>query len=908
MVKDLKIQMEILMICLTYLGKINNYMKKTKYIILLLSVIFSIGCREEELFKTTQGDIVVTANFASTRTTFIEDDGVTRVKWNKDDAIGLITEKQNNLKYKALNEGSSCKFETCEEKIQANEGETVYAYYPYTSEIKENKMIRLPNIIKQQYNDNNTAEKDFIYAIGNISNNELSLRFKHIFAFLKINVPLYLFSDNTKETINLRIEASDNISSNGTYFDLGKETIIPSKYDYSGIAYDIMTKDIKEKNEIVCYVALFPQKEGTEINIYYEKDGDPNKKDCLYSKKVPQGGFKAGNVYTVYLNENQTEITRKKERDALIAFYKATNGDNWKVKTNWCSELPVSEWYGVNTYGNGLVSSLYLGGNNLSGILPEEIGNLEELKTLFLMDNKISGEIPNSISNTKLGSLALGLNQITGNLSDILNKLEKLKLTLSELDLKSNQITGNIPPEIGEFSNLWRIILSETDISGEIPSEIGKLTKLAELWLSNCKLIGDIPPEVGNMVSLERFAIDNSSVGSEGGDIVIDPDEGIITNRNKNQISGSIPQEICNLRNLRYFNADGNKLSGNIPAGIWELPHLKGFTVSDNDLSGNISENIGKAKELTQLFLYGNNFTGELPQQITQLLHLEDLQIAFNSFTGKIPDNIGSLQNLRSFVCGNNLFTGNIPQSICELQNLEWLDIGNADYRLINGEKIPMQNFNKFNGYIPENIGNLQNLRWLSLGANQLSGNIPESLYDLSNVEGITLSRNLLDGSISEYIGNLSNLDNIALDGNNLTGVIPKNIGKLKKMRTFNIENNHIEGTIPKEVANLNELTHFWIYNNNIEGEIPIELLLLPKFISLSARLNRLEGTIPASLIKEGWNLLPQQDGYNLTIDYTKSRSLIKPQKMVNKYQIGNRIIYEEKGLITVMLQDVLDM
>ena len=29
------------------------------------------------------------------------------------------------------------------------------------------------------------------------------------------------------------------------------------------------------------------------------------------------------------------------EREALIALYKATNGDNWTNNTNWCSDKPV---------------------------------------------------------------------------------------------------------------------------------------------------------------------------------------------------------------------------------------------------------------------------------------------------------------------------------------------------------------------------------------------------------------------------------------------------------------------------------------------------------------------------------------------------------------------------------------
>ena len=63
------------------------------------------------------------------------------------------------------------------------------------------------------------------------------------------------------------------------------------------------------------------------------------------------------------------------EREMLIAFYKSTNGDNWIRKDNWCSDKPVSQWYGIKTYErhsnplvkNRGVSSIELPNNNLTG-------------------------------------------------------------------------------------------------------------------------------------------------------------------------------------------------------------------------------------------------------------------------------------------------------------------------------------------------------------------------------------------------------------------------------------------------------------------------------------------------------------------------------------------------------------
>lgn len=87
------------------------------------------------------------------------------------------------------------------------------------------------------------------------------------------------------------------------------------------------------------------------------------------------------------------------ERDILIALYDATNGDAWTNNSNWCSDADLSEWYGVYTDYQGRVMSIDLSSNNLTGSLPDEIGNLEVLWTLNLYNNELTGEIPVSIGN-----------------------------------------------------------------------------------------------------------------------------------------------------------------------------------------------------------------------------------------------------------------------------------------------------------------------------------------------------------------------------------------------------------------------------------------------------------------------------------------------------------------------------
>ena len=144
---------------------------------------------------------------------------------------------------------------------------------------------------------------------------------------------------------------------------------------------------------------------------------------------------------------------------------------------------------------------------------------------LSLWSNRLRGEIPPEI----------------GNLSN-----------LEELTLWRNQLSGPIPPEIGNLANLGELNLSENQLSGSIPPELGNLANLETLWLSYNQLSGAIPASLGNLVNLERLWL------------------------NDNQLSGPIPAELGQLTFLEYLSLGGNQLTGCLPASLRDGPHIYG--------------------------------------------------------------------------------------------------------------------------------------------------------------------------------------------------------------------------------------------------------------------------------------------------------------------------------------------
>ena len=61
------------------------------------------------------------------------------------------------------------------------------------------------------------------------------------------------------------------------------------------------------------------------------------------------------------------------------------------------------------------------------------------------------------------------------------------------LGLNNNQLTGEIPPELGGLSNLTHLYLYANQLTGEIPPELGGLSNLTKLYLAYNQLTGCIP-------------------------------------------------------------------------------------------------------------------------------------------------------------------------------------------------------------------------------------------------------------------------------------------------------------------------------------------------------------------------------------------------------------------------------
>jgi hypothetical protein len=146
--------------------------------------------------------------------------------------------------------------------------------------------------------------------------------------------------------------------------------------------------------------------------------------------------------------------------------------------------------------------------------------------------------------------------------------------TVLELKLKNNNLSGKIPVDLSDLSNLKTLVLSGNSLNGP-PPDLGRLVKLSVLDLGNNQLSGPIPSWIAKLGNLK------------------------ILDLSRNRFSGPIPPWLGDLKNLEILILDANRLRGPLPKELAKLSKLKILRVGHNGLTGKIPAAIGKLTGLT---------------------------------------------------------------------------------------------------------------------------------------------------------------------------------------------------------------------------------------------------------------------------------------------------------------------
>ena len=266
------------------------------------------------------------------------------------------------------------------------------------------------------------------------------------------------------------------------------------------------------------------------------------------------------------------------------------------------------------------LTALRLGFNQMTGSLPPWLDNLSELKNLYLPGNALTGPIPPEIGKlVNLKDLSLHSNQLSGPIPPELGNLAQLE----QLHLSSNRLSGIVPPELGNLGNLIRLDLQRNLLEGTIPLSFLRLNRLQVFgcsrtsgvclpatdkfrdWARQVEARGnvDIPIDIPYCDEIDRrgLAALYASTNGDGWTFSngwLDDDEslgrwyGVRTDAvgrvssldlRGNKLSGSVPDAMGLLQNLKELRIGNNALTGRLPLSLSAVP-LDEFDYTDTSL------------------------------------------------------------------------------------------------------------------------------------------------------------------------------------------------------------------------------------------------------------------------------------------------------------------------------------
>ncbi|KAG6696167.1 hypothetical protein I3842_09G134600, partial [Carya illinoinensis] len=180
----------------------------------------------------------------------------------------------------------------------------------------------------------------------------------------------------------------------------------------------------------------------------------------------------------------------------------------------------------------------------------------------------------------------LSSNNLSGNLPKELGRLKNL----TDFRVNDNNLNGRIPDLIQNWKNLKRLEMVASGLEGPIPSTISVLEKLTDLRITDISGTIQAFPNLTKMTGLTRIVMRNCN------------------------ISGEIPNYIWSMYSLEHLDLSFNKLNGELPSVI-STKTLKFIFLSGNSLSGDVPESI--LMKGTNVDLSYNNFTWQSEEKPT---------------------------------------------------------------------------------------------------------------------------------------------------------------------------------------------------------------------------------------------------------------------------------------------------
>ena len=407
------------------------------------------------------------------------------------------------------------------------------------------------------------------------------------------------------------------------------------------------------------------------------------------------------------------------DRQVLDSIHVVLGGENWTDTTNWLSDEPLSEWYGVEANEAGKVVSLSLGTNGLAGAMPDVLAELGDLATLDLSGNALTGVIPSRLGGLRrLHSLLLNDNALEGRLHPDLGGMTALRYlhigsndmdgvvprTFADLELDTLYTVDSgvcVPPSLDE----WFAGIGQTDDADRCVASLA--IAIVDLPSPTLYAVGETGTLAATYVNAEGDSTHGASVTWSSGDagIVSVDARGRLTaigagttevTATYDSATASIAVEVALPETDRdvleaLFDrtrgrawVDGANWLDDEPLADWtgvetdDSGRVIGLSLPGNNLRGAIHPSIGQLDRLVTLDLGRNWITGPIPAEMGELDRLRDLVLSVNGLSGALPRELGQLDSLRTVTVAATSLSGPVPASFAEL-DLEGFLVGGTD-------------------------------------------------------------------------------------------------------------------------------------------------------------------------------------------------------------------------------------
>ncbi|KAI9833153.1 MAG: hypothetical protein M1819_003775 [Sarea resinae] len=226
-----------------------------------------------------------------------------------------------------------------------------------------------------------------------------------------------------------------------------------------------------------------------------------------------------------------------------------------------------------------------------------------------------------------------------------LRRLERLTI----LNISNNQLDNDVFTVISQIPTLHDLRLANNNLSDELPPELGHLSDLEVLDLHGNK-ISALPSSINELLHLRNLNVAENELTTIPFEALSELPLSDL-NISKNKLSGTlIPASVTKLAFLQSFNITGNSLTALTASGTLDLPALQSFLLSYNRIAS--FPNMSTWTQLLTLAAEDNKIPS-IPEGFTSLPKIRNVDFAGNDLTS-LDEHIGQMESLEIFRIGNN--------------------------------------------------------------------------------------------------------------------------------------------------------------------------------------------------------------------------------------------------------------